>query len=55
MSPKYMTLLLFLWIGGAIMGAAMEGVQPGLTGGAEKTALDEIMIWKNGDLSESLL
>ena len=47
MSPKYMTLLLFLWIGGAIIGAAMEGVQPGLTGGAEKTALDEIMIWKN--------
>ena len=47
MAPKYLTLILFVWITGAIMGAGMEGVQPGLTGGDEKTALDKIMIWKN--------
>ena len=47
MAPKYLSLILFVWITGALMGAAMEGNQPGLTGGVEKTALDQIMIWKN--------
>ena len=49
MAPKYLTLLLFLWIGAAIMGATMEGNQVGIQDGAggEKTALDQVMAWKN--------
>jgi hypothetical protein len=47
MAPKYLTLMLFLWIGAAIMGATMEGQQIGLVDGEAQTALDQVMIWKN--------
>jgi hypothetical protein len=47
MAPKYLTLLLFCWIGAAIMGATMEGKQPGLIDGEADTALNQVMIWKN--------
>ena len=49
MAPKYLTLLLFVWISAAIMGATMEGQQVGIVGGVgdEKTALDQVMVWKN--------
>ena len=47
MAPKYLSLLLFLWVAGAIMAATMEGNQVGVLSGKETTALDQIMIWKN--------
>ena len=49
MHPKYIALILFIWITGALMGAVIEASYIGVT---EDNLLSRILIWQTISLDE---
>lgn len=49
MSPKYMALIVFIWVTGSLMGAVIEGTY---LGADQKSTLDKLLVWKELEIDQ---
>ena len=52
MAPKYLAILMFLYISAGIMGAAMEDTMIGAVGSDEKTTVDDLLVYQKIDFTD---
>ena len=49
MSPKFIALLIFIWITGSLMGSVIEG---SYLGEAQKGTFDSLLVWKELEIDQ---
>ena len=52
MAPKYLAILMFLYISAGIMGATMEDTMIGAVGSDEKTTVDDLLVYQKIDFTD---
>jgi hypothetical protein len=52
MAPKYLAILMFLYISAGIMGAAMEDTMIGAVGSDSKTTVDDLLVYQKIDFTD---